>query len=127
MAEQSNYRYNRCQAQRAALKMQINRATANAVGIARIMQCGWYKEVRIKGLDSHAIEALLVSRALLVKIKQDLGTRSVGSSEFWAHHRPSEENVFARVLPSGRRSAGLACCRSTAEGGFSFCTTEGQY
>ncbi|MGA8158991.1 MAG: AmmeMemoRadiSam system protein B [Rhodoplanes sp.] len=42
------------------------------MGIARIMQCGWYKEVRIKDLDSHAIKALLVSRALLVKIKRDL-------------------------------------------------------
>jgi transposase len=29
-------------------------------------------EVRVKDLDSHAIKALLVSRALLVKIKRDL-------------------------------------------------------
>jgi transposase len=53
--------------------MQINKNDRNdAVGIARIMQCGWYKEVRVKDLDSHAIKALLVSRALLVKIKRDL-------------------------------------------------------
>jgi transposase len=58
---------------KAALKMQINKSDRNdAVGIARIMQCGWYKEVRVKGLDSHAIKALLVSRALLVKSKRDL-------------------------------------------------------
>ena len=58
---------------KAALKMQINKSDRNdAVGIARIMQCGWYKEVRVKGLDSHAIKALLVSRALLVKIKRDV-------------------------------------------------------
>jgi transposase len=58
---------------KAALKMQINKSDRNdAVGIARIMQRGWYKEVRVKGLDSHAIKALLVSRALLVKIKRDL-------------------------------------------------------
>src|SRR5271156_630080 len=58
---------------KAALKMQINKSDRNdAVGIARIMQCGWYKEVRVKGLDSHAIKALLVSRSLLVKIKRDL-------------------------------------------------------
>src|SRR6201988_880406 len=58
---------------KAALKMQINKTDRNdAVGIARIMQCGWYKEVRVKTLDSHAIKALLVSRALLVKIKRDL-------------------------------------------------------
>ena len=53
--------------------MQINKSDRNdAVGIARIMQCGWYKEVRVKDLDSHAIRALLVSRALLVKIKRDI-------------------------------------------------------
>jgi len=53
--------------------MQINKSDRNdAVGIARIMQCGWYKEVRVKDLDSHAVKALLVSRALLVKIKRDL-------------------------------------------------------
>ena len=58
---------------KAALKMQINKSDRNdAVGIARIMQCGWYKEVRVKNLDSHAIRALLVSRALLVKIKRDI-------------------------------------------------------
>lgn len=58
---------------KAALKMQINKTDRNdAVGIARIMQCGWYKEVRVKDLASHAIKALLVSRALLVKIKRDL-------------------------------------------------------
>jgi transposase len=58
---------------KAALKMQINKTDRNdAVGIARIMQCGWYREVRVKDIDSHAIKALLVSRALLVKIKRDL-------------------------------------------------------
>ena len=58
---------------KAALKMQINKSDRNdAAGIARIMQTGWYREVRIKALDSHAIKALLVSRALLVKIKRDL-------------------------------------------------------
>jgi transposase len=57
----------------AALKMQINKSDRNdAVGIARIMQCGWYKEIRVKDLDSHAVKALLISRALLVKIKRDI-------------------------------------------------------
>mgnify|MGYP001815055186 FL=1 len=58
---------------KAALKMQINKSDRNdAAGIARIMQTGWYREVRAKALDSHAIKALLVGRALLVKIKRDL-------------------------------------------------------
>ncbi|WP_024521005.1 IS110 family transposase [Bradyrhizobium sp. Tv2a-2] len=58
---------------KAVLKMQINKSDRNdAAGIARIMQCGWYKEVCVKDLDSHATKALLVSRALLVKIKRDI-------------------------------------------------------
>jgi hypothetical protein len=48
-------------------EMQINKSDRNdAIGIARIMQAGWYKEVRVKRLDSHAI------KALLVKIKRDI-------------------------------------------------------
>jgi transposase len=47
---------------KAAPNMQINKSDRNdAAGIARIMQCGWYKEVRVKDLDSHAVKALLVS------------------------------------------------------------------
>src|SRR5436853_5992438 len=58
---------------RAVLKMQINKSDRNdAAGIARIMQTGWFKEVRVKDLDSHSVRALLASRALLVKIKRDL-------------------------------------------------------
>jgi transposase len=58
---------------KAALKLQINKSDRNdAAGIARIMQCGWYREVQVKTLESHAVRALLTSRALLVKIKRDL-------------------------------------------------------
>jgi transposase len=58
---------------KAVLKMQINKSDRNdAAGIARIMQTGWFKEVRVKDLDSHAIRALLASRALLVKLKRDV-------------------------------------------------------
>jgi transposase len=57
----------------AVLKMQINKSDRNdAAGIARIMQTGWFKEVRVKDIDSHSVRALLASRALLVKIKRDL-------------------------------------------------------
>src|ERR1700749_410398 len=58
---------------KAVLRMQINKSDRNdAAGIARIMQCGWYKEVCVKDLGRHATKALLVSRALLVKIKRDI-------------------------------------------------------
>lgn len=64
---------------KSALKMQINKSDRNdAFGIARIMQCGWYKEVRVKRLDSHALRALLESRALLVKMKRDLENQMRG-------------------------------------------------
>jgi transposase len=57
----------------AVLKMQINKSDRNdAAGIARIMQTGWFKEVRVKDIDSHSVRALLASRALLVKIKRHL-------------------------------------------------------
>jgi transposase len=58
---------------KAALSMQINKSDRNdAVGLARIMQCGWYKEVQVKSLPCHEIRAVLNSRAQLVKIKRDL-------------------------------------------------------
>jgi len=58
---------------KAALSMQINKSDRNdAVGLARIMQAGWYKEVRVKSLACHEVRAVLNSRAQLVKIKRDL-------------------------------------------------------
>ncbi len=58
---------------KAALSMQINKSDRNdAVGLARIMQCGWYKEIQVKRLSCHDIRAVLNSRAQLVKIKRDL-------------------------------------------------------
>ena len=89
---------------KAALKMQINKSDRkDAVGIARIMQCGWYKEVRVKDLDSHAIKALLVSRALLVKIKRDIENQIRGLlKNCWARHRPGKDERVCRA----RREAG---------------------
>ncbi len=58
---------------KAALSMQINKSDRNdAVGLARILRAGWYKEVQVKKLSCHEIRAALNSRALLVKIKLDL-------------------------------------------------------
>ncbi len=48
--------------------MQINKNDRNdAVGLARIMQCGWYKA---KSVARHEMRAVLNSRAQLVKIKR---------------------------------------------------------
>ena len=41
---------------KAVLKMQINKSDRNdAIGIARIMQTGWFKEVHVKDIDSHSV------------------------------------------------------------------------
>jgi transposase len=58
---------------KAALSMQINKSDRNdAVGLARIMQCGWFKEVQVKSVSCHKNRAVLNSRAQLVKMKRDL-------------------------------------------------------
>ena len=58
---------------KAALSLQINKSDRNdAYGVARIMQAGWYKEVRVKSLPCHEVRAVLNSRAQLVKAKRDL-------------------------------------------------------
>jgi transposase len=89
---------------KAVLKMQINKSDRNdAVGIARIMQTGWYKEVRVKELDSHAVRTLLASRALLVKIKRDLENQIRGLlKNLGLVIGRAKMNVF------GRRAAELA-------------------
>ena len=59
--------------------MQINKSDRNdAVGLARIMQCGWYKEVQVKSQPCHEVRSVLNSRALLVRIKRDLGNQIRG-------------------------------------------------
>ncbi len=64
---------------KAALNMQINKSDRNdAVGLARIMQCGWYKEVQVKRLSCHELRAVLNSRAQLVAIKRDLDNQIRG-------------------------------------------------
>jgi transposase len=105
---------------KAALKLQINKSDRNdAVGIARIMQCGWYKEVRVKDLDSHAIKALLVSRALLVKIKRDLENQIRGllKNSRACHRSGKDERVFRARRGAGRGSARTRCRgRAAAQG-----------
>ena len=65
---------------KAALKMQNNKNDRNdAAGIARIMQCGWYKQVHVKDRGSHAIKALLSSALCWSSSSAIWRTRSAGS------------------------------------------------
>jgi len=58
---------------KAALSLQINRTDANdAHGIAQIVRVGWYREIGVKSMDTHAIRAMLVARAQLVTQKVKL-------------------------------------------------------
>jgi len=96
---------------RAVLKMQINKSDRNdAAGIARIMQTGWFKEVRLKGFDSHAVRALLTSRATLVKMKRDLeappeGMRSRNAYSNLPSNLPNWRCLSYRCSPLVRLSA----------------------
>ncbi len=94
---------------KAALSMQINKSDRNdAVGLARIMQCGWYKEVQVKSVACHEVRAVLNSRALLVKIKRDLENQIrgllknlglvIGKAGGNVFHRRAEELVVEHPL-----------------------------
>lgn len=58
---------------KAALKMQINKTDKNdAAGLAHIVRTGWYREVRVKSMDSHTVRALLGTRDQIVKMRTDI-------------------------------------------------------
>ena len=97
---------------KAALSMQINKSDRNdAVGLARIMQCGWYKEVKVKRLSCHELRAVLNSRAQLVTIKRDLENQIRGLlKNLGLVIGKAGGNVF-------RRRAGRADWRAGSSGG----------
>jgi transposase len=52
---------------KAALSLRVNKTDANdAHGIAQIVRVGWYREIAVKSMDSHALRAMLSARAQLV-------------------------------------------------------------
>ena len=57
----------------AALSVQLNKSDRNdALGLARIMQTGWFRRVQVKSNESHRMRGLLNARALLVAMRRDL-------------------------------------------------------
>lgn len=55
------------------LKLQMNKTDKNdAHGLAQIMRCGWYKEVKIKSFENHESRALFRTRSNLVTMRTDL-------------------------------------------------------
>jgi len=60
----------------AALSVQSNKTDANdAEGLAQITRTGWYREVKVKSLESHLTRCLISSRRLLV----DMRTRIINN------------------------------------------------
>lgn len=54
----------------AALSLQLNKTDKNdARGIAELMRVGWYREVGVKGLDSHTVRAMLGVRYQLIGMR----------------------------------------------------------
>lgn len=54
----------------AALSVQSNKTDANdAAGLAQITRTGWYREVKVKSLESHLMRSLIGSRKLLVDMR----------------------------------------------------------
>ncbi|MEZ5874796.1 MAG: IS110 family transposase [Hyphomicrobiales bacterium] len=61
---------------KAALSMRLNKSDKNdARGLAEIMRTGWYREVKVKSLQSHGLQALLGARARLVKVRHELANQ----------------------------------------------------
>jgi transposase len=95
---------------KAALSVQMNKTDANdAYGLAQIVRTGWYKEVAVKSLDSHRLRTLLSSRAQLVNMRRDLGTKLRGVLKTFGKvvGKVGERGFEARVRELAAGEAGL--------------------
>jgi transposase len=55
------------------LSMRINKSDENdAEGLTNVMRVGWFREVQVRQMSSHASSAIVVARALLVKHRQEV-------------------------------------------------------
>ncbi len=64
---------------KAVLALQMNKSGRNdARGLAQIVRTGWYREVAVKGMDSHLVRSLLTTRAQLVRMRVDLANQIRG-------------------------------------------------
>ena len=64
---------------KAALSCHVNKTDANdAEGLAQLARTGWYREVRVKRLQSHHDRSLLAARGQLVKTRRDLENQMRG-------------------------------------------------
>src|SRR5918993_2888700 len=95
---------------KAALSMQLNKTDANdAYGLAQIVRTGWYREVAVKSLASHRLRTLLSSRAQIVDMRRDLGTKIRGVLKTFGKvvGKVGERGFAARVRELAAGEAGL--------------------
>ena len=53
--------------------MRLNKSDRNdARGLAELVRMGWYREARVKSMESRYIRTLLIARAKLVDLKRDI-------------------------------------------------------
>src|SRR5258707_12489202 len=74
------------------LKMQTNKSDRiEGAGIARITQIGWFKELRLKDINSHSVRARLARRGLLAQTNRDLENQIRGLlKKLWSRRRSCE-------------------------------------
>jgi transposase len=76
---------------RAALSVQINKSDANdADGLAQIVRTGWYREVKVKSIESHLVRATLGVRKQLVGMRTEMINQIRGLMK-----------IFGLILPKG--------------------------
>jgi transposase len=64
---------------KAALSMRINKTDRNdARGLAELIRMGWYREAKVKSMESRQIRALLAARSKLVDLRGDLENQMRG-------------------------------------------------
>lgn len=64
---------------KATMSGQVNKTDKNdAYGLAQIVKAGWYRQVNVKSLDSHAVRATLGARAQLVGMKIEVSNQIGG-------------------------------------------------
>jgi transposase len=64
---------------KAAMSAQVNKSDKNdAYGLAQIVKSGWYREVGVKSLDSHAVRSMLGARAQLVGMRVEVSNQIGG-------------------------------------------------
>jgi transposase len=63
----------------AALSMRMNKSDLNdARGLAELARMGWYREAKVKSMESRQVRALLIARCKLVDIRRDIENQMRG-------------------------------------------------